>query len=405
MTKHTLARLPKLLAISLAAALCSCAAADSLTTLDAKVLTGQVVQIGPQALVMQAGDRRQNVALQDVAEITLGEGTEVMAQSALPVVVTAEGAKLVGDVTIVGGKIKLDSALLGARELDIAAATAVYFPATGRTGADIVKICDDLKIPAGSADVLVIQRKAGDFLYIEGVLKELGKTTVVFTWKNEDRKIERPTVVALRLASTTTAAAGATGRGLLRGAKDGSVIPFAELALAGGEFSVRSGEMGQFKIKRAAVASVEFLSDRVVNLSNLQPTQVTEHGFLDKTFPYRRGLAAGGGPLRLGGETYRTGLGLHSFCELIYKLDAAYGTLVALAGIDDSVRPAGNARLSILGDGKDLTAPMDLTGKNQPIELRVKLAGVKQLTIRVEFGADAIDVGDQVDLAGARLIK
>jgi hypothetical protein len=33
------------------------------------------------------------------------------------------------------------------------------------------------------------------------------------------------------------------------------------------------------------------------------------------------------------------------------------------------------------------------------------VAGVKELMIRVDFGADKLDVGDQVDLVRARLIK
>ena len=37
--------------------------------------------------------------------------------------------------------------------------------------------------------------------------------------------------------------------------------------------------------------------------------------------------------------------------------------------------------------------------------IRVALGGVKTLVIRVGFGKDLLDVGDHVDLAGARLIK
>ena len=75
------------------------------------------------------------------------------------------------------------------------------------------------------------------------------------------------------------------------------------------------------------------------------------------------------------------------------------------AGIDDSVRPAGRASLVLLGDGKPLAEPFLLTGKDEPVGIRVSVEGVKKLTVRVEFGPDKLDVGDLVDLVEPRLIK
>ncbi len=142
-----------------------------------------------------------------------------------------------------------------------------------------------------------------------------------------------------------------------------------------------------------------------MNLWTLKPVAVEEHGLFDKTFPYQVNRSSGGGPLKLGGETHLTGLGMHSYCQLTYKLDGAYNVLVALAGIDNSVRPCGNARLTILGDGKELDKPQDLLGKDAPVQIRLKVTGVKELIIRADFGTNKLDVGNQVDLAGIRLIK
>ena len=116
-------------------------------------------------------------------------------------------------------------------------------------------------------------------------------------------------------------------------------------------------------------------------------------------------VSVSGHPLTLGKRTYGTGIGMHSFCELRYDLGARFSSLIAAVGIDDAVRPGGDARLTFLGDGKELTAPLRLTGKDKPETVRLKLSGVKILTIRAEFGQDGLDVADHVDLAGARLIK
>ena len=124
------------------------------------------------------------------------------------------------------------------------------------------------------------------------------------------------------------------------------------------------------------------------------------------TFAHRVNQSVGGGPLVLDKKTYDVGLGLNSFSHLEYKLDGQYKTFVATAGIDDAVRPAGNATLTILGDGKELCKPMDLTGKDEhPVELRLDLSGVKVLTIQVDYGPDKVAVGDHVDIVGARLVK
>ena len=91
--------------------------------------------------------------------------------------------------------------------------------------------------------------------------------------------------------------------------------------------------------------------------------------------------------------------------KLTYTIDGKYSRFVTVAGIDDAVRPAGNAELVILGDGKVLGKAIQLTGKDKAQTVRVDITGVKVLTIRVGFGADGLDVADHVDLAAARLIK
>ena len=40
-----------------------------------------------------------------------------------------------------------------------------------------------------------------------------------------------------------------------------------------------------------------------------------------------------------------------------------------------------------------------------PRQVRVDVTGVKRLTLRVDFGADQLDVADHVNIVAARLIK
>ena len=58
----------------------------------------------------------------------------------------------------------------------------------------------------------------------------------------------------------------------------------------------------------------------------------------------------------------------------------------------------------MLADGRALRE-LRLAGADAPQTLRADVSGAKTLTIRVAFGADALDVADHVDLAAARLIR
>jgi hypothetical protein len=125
---------------------------------------------------------------------------------------------------------------------------------------------------------------------------------------------------------------------------------------------------------------------------------------LDRSFPYKVDRSVGGGPLLLGKRQFSTGLGLHSFCELSWKLDGKYEVMVAVAGIDDAAT-GGDAILTVLVDGKPAGDAMRLTGGEKPVPIRIELDGAEELAVRVDFGPDKLDVGDHVDLAGARLIR
>jgi hypothetical protein len=165
--------------------------------------------------------------------------------------------------------------------------------------------------------------------------------------------------------------------------------------------------LGERKVPRDAVAAIRLKSTNSVNLTDLTPAGVKEHGFFqtETPFPYRVSRSISGQELRLGGRTYRTGLGLHSFCELTYRIDGAYSTFVATVGIDDAARPGGNAVLTVLADGKNLGEPLRLTGKSDPAAVRADVKGVKQLTLRVDFGEGGLGVSDHVDIVAAPLIK
>ena len=375
-------------------------------TVDARVSTGRLVSLSGSEASLQTKTGLVKISLTDLSDMRFAAAGDPLTVPGRAVVVTAGGNKITASgFTAAGGKVSFANESLGKVTLAFSRVTAFYLPSAGKTAAAVADKCAKLGIGSEQKDVVVVAQKSGKWLGVEGVLKSIGAKTLTFSWKDTDREINIATVRAVFLAST-----GAPKTEKFRGVltlRDGSSVRFASLTYAKSQFGVTLAGPGAAEMKMPAdkIAAVKFVSDRVMNLGDLKPKSVKEHGLLDTTMKWRTNRSVGGSPITLGGRKFSRGLGLHSFCELTYDLDAQYKALIAVVGIDDLIRPGGDASLSFIGDGKEIIAPLRITGKGKPHSVRVPLAGVKIFIIRVDYGKDSLDVGDHVDLAGARLIK
>ncbi|MCY2930231.1 MAG: NPCBM/NEW2 domain-containing protein [Planctomycetota bacterium] len=378
------------------------ATADQIETVDAQVASGQVVRIASDGAVLRADGHDRTVAPGEVMRISLAPGDELMNQSVRTVVVTAPGDELSAEnLTVADGKAAFTAPGLGALTLDLSAVRTIYLGGGAMTPDAAAGKFVDLKAAQGDRDVLLVARDK-DVFTIAGTFKGLDEKNVLFNWNDSDKKVDRSKVLAIRLASLRGAAAAPAGVVHLTG---GVKLAFTALTVDESSATVATVTAGARKFARTDVAGVRFRGEGVVDLSSLKPAAAREYGFFDHVFPYRLNRSAGGGTIQLGGKAYSTGLGLHSFCELTYDLGGSYSRLVALAGIDQAARPNGDAVLTLLADGKPILGPTRLTGKDEPVLVRLDVKGCKTLIIRVEFGPDNLDVGDHVDLAAARLIK
>jgi len=370
--------------------------------IDATVAEGKLVSISPKTVTFSVGTAKQTVACRDISEIVLAKGAKLMDRAGQHVLVTSAGDYFAAKgILTVDGQFRFVNPMVGSVSVPFSAARMVYLPGATQKPSTIRKKISQFKLTSTTSDILIVEKKADALVTIEGVLKAIDATGVVFRWNEADGRAERKVVRAIRLAIVGKAPSVV---GTVVGV-DGTRLGFSSMSYSGGKFTITSPTIGKRVVQVKAVAAVRFNSDRVVNLSDIKPAAVKEHGFLDTVFSYRRDLAVSGKPLRLDGRTYKMGLGVHSFCELTYELGGKYTAFVAVVGIDDAVRPRGDVKLHLLGDGKALIKPVHLTGKGTSQIVRAKLTGLKRLTIRVDFGTDKLDVGDHVDIAAARLIK
>jgi hypothetical protein len=154
------------------------------------------------------------------------------------------------------------------------------------------------------------------------------------------------------------------------------------------------------------VAALDLYRGRAVYLSDLKPAKYEYLPYLDGAWPFAADANVAGHDLVVGGSAYSKGVGLHSHSRLTYRLAGGYRRFQALVGLDDRDGRRGSARVRVLADGRplDLGASGELTARGGPRAVDVSVAGVRELTLEVDFGKGG-DVQGVVDWADARLVK
>ena len=119
-----------------------------------------------------------------------------------------------------------------------------------------------------------------------------------------------------------------------------------------------------------------------------------------------RNLNCHGKPLKVRGETFARGAGLHAKGEAAFLAKPQYARLVCRVGIDDAAEGRGSARVKVYLDDRLLCQTPVLTGKDGLWNFDAKLEGATDqsaLRIVLEDNGDGID-GDNVDLVDAGFV-
>ncbi len=117
-------------------------------------------------------------------------------------------------------------------------------------------------------------------------------------------------------------------------------------------------------------------------LQSLLPTELP----LSSLDPVSASGMGRGGPPRapsVGGISYETGIGARGGAETEYDLYGLFSTFSALAGIDDAYGGNAAATFVVVGDGKELWNSGPLKKSDGPKQVKVNIAGVKRLGLRV----------------------
>jgi hypothetical protein len=288
------------------------------------------------------------------------------------------------------------------------AALSVWWVTAPDRAADPEKLRRRLATRKRTRDLILLRN--GDT--VEGVLSALDGDEAVVEADKKKVAVKLGQVAAVALSTELADALrpkGPYARLVLAGAgaAAGTRLSLTEAACADGATLTGTTAFGaKVRVPLERVAALDVLQGAAVYLSDLKPAKYEYFPFTDGAWPWVADGNAAGHDLRLGVAVHDKGLGLHSHARLTYALPAGFRHFEALVGLDDRDGPRGSVRARVLADGKplDLGAAGALTAKGGPRPVRVAVAGVKELTLEVEFG-DGGDVQDVVNWVDARLVR
>jgi hypothetical protein len=186
---------------------------------------------------------------------------------------------------------------------------------------------------------------------------------------------------------------------------DGSRITVDRLEMStSGDLRVHAACGLNGSIPLVAVISIEPLSERVIYLSDLPPQSEKATPFLDVQWPLVRDGNAARTWLRVDGQVFDKGLGMHGAGEIVYLVDRKYRALEAVVGLDERAGRLGQARVRIVVDGEEKWVSPVLRGGEKALPVRVEISGATRISLRVDESRGG-GVQCHVDWAEARLLR
>src|SRR5204863_324267 len=135
----------------------------------------------------------------------------------------------------------------------------------------------------------------------------------------------------------------------------------------------------------AALLALEVRGGAAVYLSDLKARKYESTPFVGAPWPLANGANASGGALRLAGQLFDKGLGMHTASRVVYALDGSFAWFEAVVGLDEIIGRRGRARVRVLVDEQPRPLPEGgkIQGQGVPLTIRLDVRGAKELTLEV----------------------
>jgi hypothetical protein len=345
--------------------------------------------------------KEESFPLSEVLEVRFqGEAAKLDKPSAI--VALWDGSKLgTTQAQIVEKRLKLTSAVLGELSLPQSEVASVRFSDRFDEDEQWVKLVER----ENKSDLLVI-RKEQTLDYLDGVVVEVTDKSVKFLLDGEEVSTKREKVFGLIFARRPNTSKPPAVRVELG---NGDVLMASSIAATATGVSVTTATKTEVTVPLEKLKLLDFSQGKLRYLSQDTPRDVKyTRGIQDgPAFVADRAFYAS--ELKpIGMRVFARGLCIRPKTTLRYRLGGDYRRLQAIVGIDESVKDGnGDCDLEIFGDGKSLLK-LRVTSRDAARPIDLDVTDVVMLEINVGFGGDAatnVDLGDNLDLADAKLIK
>ncbi|MEX0703601.1 MAG: NPCBM/NEW2 domain-containing protein [Planctomycetales bacterium] len=363
-----------------------------------------------EVVVQQPTGEEQKLALENVITIRFLGRNPLLVQTGTQEFRFLEGSRLRGQILYNDADVvRVQTALAGVVDVDLGHLKGfVAMPLEGFSGRKAEELVErPLDGHSPSLDV-VLDRRGSTY---PGVVRRLDQ--VQLDLDHEDLLQVVP-VRVLYVAGVRLADAARTPPAPWKGdvrvrirSRDGSLVhgTLRKIHLGRWHVSPSWNPAALLELDVEEIALVELMGGRVQYLSQLEPVRVEESTVLAPPQPYRMDQSSQGDALMIAGKRYPRGIGVHADSELTFDLGGRFQEFHSDIGISSRMEDRGSVVFSLLGDGKELYKSPLVTGKEPaPIEVRVPVKGVKELTLEVTNGGD-LDLSDVANWGSARVVR
>lgn len=257
---------------------------------------------------------------------------------------------------------------------------------------------------------IVLDRRGG---YYPGVIRKLERTEVLFDMDEflQVKPIPVHHLKGVRLADSARDErrewAGDSLPAVFLRLRDGSVLQgkLDRLRLGKWSFHPTWDAKAALEIDLSEIVMVQTFGGRVQYLSQLTPVEIKEQTILAAPQPHQMDRSSQGDDISIAGVRYPWGIGVHANSELTFVLGGRYQEFRSDVGIATRMGAKGSVEFLVLGDGRELFKSPVVKGSDaSPVSVRVPLAGVQRLTLKVTDGGD-LDMGDVANWGSVRAIR
>ena len=380
--------------------------AAEVTTVDGATISGTLAAVERNAIVLEANGAPSRVPLEKVLEVRLPNASAPpVEEGQLSIRLQAGGILTCRDASLRDRTLIADTVAAGKVQLPVSAVSAIRFRSADEP---IATAWEDVAKSEPERDLLVV-RNADVLDRLEGTVSGLDAKNLTFLVGESRVAIDRSKEKLFGVVFGRGGAAEQSSTGDLR-FRNGDRLPFASVTLKGENLGVTLPGGSEATVPLAHAEAIDFGRGKIQYLAQLEP-RAKEHvsyfgpSPLDSVFDVLidRSDAGPRTPIRIDRQVFKRGLVIHSRTKLIYRLNGEYKRFVAVAGIEQLVRPLGDLDLVISADGKELLR-RNVKGSDPPLPLDLDVSGARELTIFVDFAGD-MDISDHLALGDARLIK